>query len=327
MENTNSAPVKNTQVNQVDETAAAQPATAEAASNPLKQGFEAVKVPGQEKKTEAPAEGPKKLKLKTKTDGQEEELELSEEEIVKYVQKSKAADKRLEEAAKEKKEALRIQKENAEKWENLKKAPLNVLKELLNEEELLEITSSHIIEEHKKRTMTPEQRELENLRKENKKLMQYQKMEAEKRAKEEHEKKVSAFTERFDKELTELLNSGVLPVSRAVSNLLTQAYVEKLETLENEEARSAVKLSDLVPEVTKFYHDEVRTAVAFLTKHPEQVEKVLGPELFRVLREIDIAKHKASHVTKAQEKQKEEEAKKDAPIQSWADFRKRYKLD
>lgn len=155
----------------------------------------------QETKTEAKKEAERKFKLKFG----KSEREMSEKELIAAAQKGWAADERFQEGAKAKK--------MAEKFFNGLKADPEKMDELLKHlgHDPVEVYKNRLSKELKRKLMTPEQIELEDLRDKVRKGEE----ERTKREKEEHDKRVSElqvkYEQQYDQEMSTAISKSGLP--------------------------------------------------------------------------------------------------------------------
>jgi hypothetical protein len=265
-------------------------------------------------KTETPK--PSKRNFKLKIDGEEQDFEIDETDLPRYIQKGLAAEKKFNEAARQRKDAeLKLAK--------IKEDPWSVIKELgLDPNELAE---KYVIDEYERKTMSPEQRKLYDMEQQNQELMKFKEAYEQEKASREYDSKVQQYSTRYEQELNEVLASGELPETTASMNLLVQAFQERLESIEDPEDRDQVSLKDVVQDVKKYYQEELRAALSYFAKDPIALEKMLGPDLFKQLREIDLAKYKAARAPATQAKKAVEEQKNAIPkFKSWEDLEKYY---
>lgn len=155
----------------------------------------------QETKTESKKEAERKFKLKFG----KSEREMSEKELIAAAQKGWAADERFQEGAKAKK--------MAEKFFNGLKADPEKMDELLKHlgHDPVEVYKNRLSKELKRKLMTPEQIELEDLRDKVRKGEE----ERTKREQEEHDKKVSElqvkYEQQYDQEMSQAIGKSGLP--------------------------------------------------------------------------------------------------------------------
>jgi len=266
-------------------------------------------------KPAAPAK-PERRKFQLKIDGEEKEIDIDEEDLPRYIQKGLAAEKKFNEAARLRKEAeLKIARIKQNTWEVIKEQGLDPD----------ELSEKYIIEKYEKSNMTPEQRKLYEMEQQNRELMKFKEAYEQEKAAREYDSKVQQYSARYEQELQDVLATGELPNTTASMNLLVQAFQERLEQLEDPDARDHVTLKDVVQDVKKYYQEELRAALSYFAKDPIALEKMLGPDLFKQLREIDLAKYKAARAPAAQAKKAAEEQKNAIPqLKSWDELEKYY---
>lgn len=152
-----------------------------------------------EAKPEPKVEPPKKYKLKV--NGQEREVD--EKMLIALAQKGSSSDERFREAAKKQKEIEDIVKSGD---------PDKILKELLKIDPE-EYSKNKIANAIKRLSMTPEQRELEDLR-QKVQAAEKERIEREEQAKREAQSRATQhFVAKYDKEIPDALKKAGLPVN------------------------------------------------------------------------------------------------------------------
>ncbi|TXH10006.1 MAG: hypothetical protein E6R04_06535 [Spirochaetes bacterium] len=220
---------------------------------------------------EAKAEA--KRKLKVKIDGQVHEVD--EDEVINDYGKGKAADKKFQEAAALRKEAVAF-------IEALKKDPISVLTNPKLGVNMREVAETYLLAQLEDEMMDPRDRELRDLKKEK---MTREQMEAEtKRQAEEAE--MQALTENYraeyERAFQACLESSGLPK--------TPHTVKRLAFYMNEGMKRGLDLKpdDVVGLVKDEYIEEQKTL--FSSLDGENLLKLLGDDLAKKIRKYDTSR-------------------------------------
>lgn len=261
---------------------------------------------------------PEKRKVKLKVDDEEKELEFTDEDLPRYLQKAIAFDKKANEAARLRKaEEERVNRLKQNPWEILKEAGLDPLEE----------ASKYVIEQHEEATLTPEQKELKKLRQEAEAARKYmEELRAQERAQKEAQKQ-AAMVDRYTKELDEILASSDIPQSAGMISIIVNKFQERQDALEDEEARDALSLKDVIDDAKKYYVDEVRAAVKHYAKDPKSLASFLGDDLMVAIRKADIAAIQEKQGSQAAQQVAAKPAATPKGFKSWDDFKKHYGVD
>lgn len=224
-----------------------------------------------------------KRKLKAIIDGKE--IEADEDEVIKGFQRSKAADKRFEDASKMRKQA-----------ENF----MNLLKRSANDPKVLEEIIAHpsiggnfkkIAEQYlyniiQREAMTPEQRELAETKE---KLSQFererQKAEQAEQGRQAGELQAK-YTKEYQTDIIKTLDSSGLPKSEfTISRMARYMHMGLTRGVE-------LKAADVIDLVRQDYAADMRALVGSLPA--EKLVEVLGEDVAKKIREYDLAKVRGS---------------------------------
>lgn len=235
--------------------------------------------PVEVKAPEAPKSSKKKYKIKV--DKHEEELEFdpsNEEDVVKHLQKSRASDKRFQEASEVRKAAMEF-------IEQLKTNPRKVLSDPNIGIDIKKFAEEIINEQIAEMEKTPEQREKEELQRQ---VKEYQ----EKSKKAEEESKRKDF-ERMQIEQEKELETGISAALDVGGVPKTPRTVARMAEMLMIALHNNVDLSpkDLVPILKENTMSEFKEVMSGLAD--DQLEDYLGKELISRLRKNNVAKSKA----------------------------------
>lgn len=219
-------------------------------------------------------------KTKVKVDGKE--VELTEEELKKYASLGKASQKRMEEAAKIRKEHERLQADVTSMIETLQKNPEEVLKHFgIDIDKFAEDRINKKLEDAAK---SPEQKEKEELLK---KLEEYEKKtkEAEEKAKVEAQERLNnEIASKIEQDINKAFEVSDLPKSpyaiRKIADLLSIAAAQKID----------LEASDVIPIVKKQMVEDFKNLSGILPE--EMLEEILGNEKVSSLRKRYLKKLK-----------------------------------
>lgn len=220
----------------------------------------------------------RKRKINIKVDGQEEEVEFdpdNEEELRKHLQLSRAAMKKMSEAAKTKKQAEMF-------IEQLKSDPKKVLSNPNLGLDFRQIAEEYLYEQIQRESMSPEEIEY------NEKMERLKKYEEqEKTSKQQAEEaRVQAmqqkYVQSYDKTITDALQSSGLPK--------TPATVKRMAMLLSKNLDMGLDLdpSDLVGEVKKSYFSEFKEM--FSQADADFILSILGDDISNKIRKKDLEK-------------------------------------
>lgn len=229
------------------------------------------KIESGESKSEATAE--LKRKLQVKIDG--EVVDVDEDEVIRDYGKGKAADKKFQEAAALRKEAVAF-------IETLKKDPIAVLTNPKLGLNLREIAESHLLSILEDEMMDPKDKELRDLKRE--KQTREERELAEKKAREDAEMQEMAdhYRAEYEKSFQTCLESSGLPK--------TPHTVKRLAYYMNEGMKRGMDLQpgDVVHLVKEEYIEEQKSL--FNGLDGENLLKLLGDDLAKKIRKFDTSR-------------------------------------
>lgn len=221
-------------------------------------------------------------KMKLKINGRE--LELDEPEVIRRAQLASAADEKFREAAE-------LRKQTEQFWETFLKDPKSVLlhPELRDRINFRQLAEEFLGSELQKEMMTPEQRELEDLRqwkKQQDEVAETTKREQMTRAQQEEMTKLQhRAAAEYDKKITDVLAQSNLPKTaytvKRVAELLHGALTKGYDL----DVQTAVDM------VRDGYMSDLQSLVGGL--EGESLVKVLGDDIIKRLRKFDLTRIKA----------------------------------
>jgi hypothetical protein len=233
-------------------------------------------------------------KYKVKVDGAD--MEVDEKELLSGYSKSKAADKRFQ-------DAMQMRKQSETFINLLKTDPIKVLSDPAIGHDMRKLAEDYLIEQVKNEMMSPEQRELKDIKS---KLLKY---EDEKKAFEQqqdlerHQQLESQYTQNYQAEIIQALDQAGLPKTARTAgrfaHYLEQALLRGQQALKegNEvEAKQwfGMKASDMIDFVRKDYKEDTVSMYGQLP--PEQLLQMLGPDIAKKIREADLAAYKTNNM-------------------------------
>lgn len=234
------------------------------------------------KETAAVKEEIKNLKKKfaLTVDGKNEDYELdlgNDEEIKKHLQKSKAADKRFQEAAEVRKAAMDF-------IEQLRKNPRKVLADPNIGIDVRKFAEEILNDEIKEMEKSPEQRERDNLKRELEELKNQAKEKEESSQKANFERMQVEQERILESEISSALDVGGLPKTPRTVKAMAEMMMIALE--------NGIDLSaqDIAPIIKNTNLTEFKEMVNSLSD--DQLEDFLGKEVLGRLRRKNIAKAK-----------------------------------
>lgn len=228
-----------------------------------------------------------KKKYALTVDGKNEDLELdlgNDEEVKKYLQKAKAADKRFQEAAEVRKAAMEF-------IDQLRKNPRRVLADPNIGIDVRKFAEEILNEEIKEMEKTPEQREKDKLLKELEEFKAKAK-ENEENAKNAERQRLESEQERIlETEISSALDVGGLPKTPRTVKAMAEMMMIALE--------NGIDLSpkDIAPIVKNTNLKEFKEIVDSLSD--DQLEDFLGKEVISRLRKKSVAKVKSAQTASA----------------------------
>ncbi len=262
-----------------------------------------------EPSNEKPSEKPKKYQVKV--DGGVEEA--SEEELLAAYSKVKAANKRFQEAAEERKMAAQAKAEAEKIKESIKSDPWSVLASLGIDSR--KAAEEFLIQQLERDAMSPEQKEAEELRR---KLKEYEekesrsKQEAEDRAKKEQEeaeraeaqKLTEEITKSFEIEFQEALESSKLPRNPKLIAKMAEIMMDAEQEGYSISAKQAAKIVEKDIKMLK--------QALINDLDPDTLAEFLGEENIKKIRKRDVEKLK-NPIPESKQAIKEDKPKKEAP--------------
>lgn len=223
-----------------------------------------------EKSIQEPAQKPERHRVKI--DGQE--IEVDHSELIAGYQKSKASDKRFQEAAKQAKEAQQILKA-------IETGDFNFIESKLGKEKAYEIYEQRLIERMQYEQLSPAEKRALALEQENKSLKQRQE-EAERSRKEaEHQEHLKKASEDLDAEVHQALKGlGAKPTPRLAVRVVDE-MIARLET-----GKEAVPASEASKRALAGIHQDI--AEYLPTLPVEQLVKLLPKTTMDALRQYEV---------------------------------------
>lgn len=197
-----------------------------------------------------------------KVDGQI--IKMTKDELLKEAQKSRAAGKRMQEAAKEKQDALRL-------IELAKKDPFALLKQLqpeMNEKDLLSKRLAALMEDE---LLTPQERQHRQDMLELQRYRQSMKDQEEQKQQEELNKLAAEQQQVLDKEIAEAISTVGLPKTKAAVKRVAEYMLDAIEAGLN------VPVAKIAAQVKQDLQDEM---MELLNQSDEDAfEQLLGKDL------------------------------------------------
>ena len=217
----------------------------------------------------------KKL-YKVKIDGKE--MEVDENELLAGYQRAKAANKRFEDAAKERKKAEYFLK-------LLRTDPVKVLEHPEVGHDVRKLAEDYLAEIIKREKMTPEQREKEELKTKLKALEDEKRTLEESRKQEQIQKLTSFYEEDFTNKIVKALDGSQLPKTPYTVKRMAQHLYNAMER--------GYELSpvDVVPIVKEEYQNDFNNFLSSL--EGDALINILGKNVVDKIRKAELAKVKA----------------------------------
>lgn len=258
----------------------------------------------------------KSLKLKVDGRDYEEQLpfeipddEASKEWMIKQLQLGKMGTKRAQEYA-------GLEKEVRSFIEKLRKDPYSALQDPMIGVDVKALAASVIEKEIADSQKTPEQLEMEKIQAELQKEREERKRE--KTEREEREKALleEQEFERIDREMSSALEESGLPTDESAAYFVKKMADYMMLGIQN---GLDVRPQDVLPIVRQEFEGDM---TAFIKKlSPDQVEKLIGKEVFNQIRKKNVAKVKApTPPSKIADTGAKPEVKKEEKKQSFRDF-------
>lgn len=219
-----------------------------------------------------------KKKFKIKIDGNEEDYELdlnNEDEIKRHLQMSKAAQKRMQEAAESRKQA-----ENFIKM--LQKDPVKVLTNPQLGVDFRKLAEEYLVSQLQDEMMTPEEKQL---RKAEQIIKEREQEEA--RQKEELQSKQmrelqNHYAQDYDRKITEALSTSGLPKTPKTVNRMAELMYKNLQN------GLDLEPSQLVEIVREDYINEIREL--FGATEGDKLLNIMGEDVANKIRKADLAR-------------------------------------
>lgn len=235
-----------------------------------------------EEEVKAEAKNQLKKKLKAKIDGKEEEVELdfeNDEELLRYVQKAKAFDKRAQ-------EFTSLQKQVDKFLGDLKSNPASILKELgLNFDELAEKHLEQLVEEAKK---SPEQIEREKLEAELKSMKEEKDRIAEEKEEAEMERLRNHYASQIETDIDQALSDSNSTLPRKNPFVIKRIAETMMLAIQN--GMSDITPKQVIPLVEEQFKKDLQSMFAVM---PEEVlEKLVGEDNFERVRKKRLQRNK-----------------------------------
>lgn len=221
-----------------------------------------------------------KKKLKLKVDGKEfeEEIDLDDDEyLTRQLQLSKAAQKRMAEAA-------QLQKEVEAFVADLRKNPRKVLSDPNVGVDIKKMIQEYIDEEIANSQKTPEQIEKEKLEAELKALREEREKEKEEGRRKELERIKQESYERYETQMIQAIESTNLPKKAYVVNKVADYLIAGLQ--------QGIDLNpkDVMPLVEEEIREDLRDMIS--SAPDEVVEALIGKDVFNRIRKKNLQKAK-----------------------------------
>lgn len=224
---------------------------------------------GESQETKAEA----KRKLKIKIDG--EFVEVDEDEVVRDYGKGKAADKKFQEAAALRKEAISF-------IEALKRDPVSVLTNPKLGINLREIAETHLLQILEDEMMDPKDKEIRDLKRDKEKRDKDEQARKERQEAEELEAYTQKAREEYERSFQECLASSGLPKTPHTVKRLAYYMSKGLERGLN------LQPSDVVHKVKAEYLEEQKSLFSDLDG--ENLLQLLGDDLAKKIRKYDTSR-------------------------------------
>lgn len=251
-------------------------------------------------------------RLKLKVDGREIEEELpfeipddenAKEWMIRQLQMGRMGTKRAQEYA-------GLEKEVRTFIERLRKDPMSALQDPMIGVDVKKLAAAVIEKEVEDSQKSPEQLEIERIQAELKK--ERDERQKEKTQREEQEKRLieEREFERIDREMSTALEESGLPTDESAAYFVKKMADYMMLGIQN---GIDVRPQDVLPIVRKEFESDMQSFIKSLP--PDQVEKLIGKEVFNQIRKKNVAKAKApTPVNKITDtgvkKQEEKEVKK-----------------
>ncbi len=264
--------------------------------------------------SEAPAEStPKKYRVKVDND----DIELTDEDLVKTVKKTR-------EYAKKEKERAQSDSKRTAMEDAAKKGDFSLLFEHLGVEADT-WAQQRVIEKYKTATMPEAERKAREIeareRAHEKRVREHE----EKMAAEAEEREMAGMRAKYEKDLAALGEKDSLMKNPAFARMVAQEYFQDLDSAEDDEKRNGITLESALPKARAAVRAILKHEIEAAASKPETLLELFGPELIKTLRTTDfesVARSKGQAVAKPTDT-----ADKPPKYKSWADYAKRWGAD
>lgn len=233
---------------------------------------------------------PNKKKFNLKVDGNEEEMEIDlndEKEIIRHLQMSKAASKRMNEAAVTKRQATQF-------LEALRDNPMSVLSDerIMGNKKFQELAEQFLTKKLQEQMMSPEERVRAEMEQ---KLRTYEEKEKSQREEEEKNQRAALeqhYTQEYEKTIMTALQHESLP-----KNPYT---VKRMASLMQKNLQHGLELSPehLASLVKEDYKRELVSLIG--SSDAEQILSMFGEDISNKIRKRDLEKFKAGQFQQKQ---------------------------
>lgn len=218
-------------------------------------------------------------------------LKVSKDELIKNFQLEQASRARMQKAAKAQQESERQMQQIAEIFQILKSSPRDVFSELGVDFDAL--AEEHLLEKIRREQMTPEQRELDDLRKQREEWESEKKRRAEEQKRVAYERQVASAMEQIDADLLEALaKTGIKANHRmvALTGEIMLSAMQNGQSMTWEEALSRAQT---------YRKSELSDYLG--TIDPEALEQLLGSENVERIRKASLSKVKNPFAKKSED--------------------------
>lgn len=250
------------------------------------EGTDAPKLDAEGKPIVVPPPAPSKRAFKYKVDDQEVTEELSDEDIIKHIQKAKGSDKRFQEAAEVKARTARL-------LQQLREDPFKILQhEQLFGKEARAKVEDWLWQQIQLEKMDPKEREALDMREKLKAYESQEKARADEAQKAEQAKLRQHYAQEIDKEITEAI--------KASGKQVTPYYFKRVAHYMGVALQQGkhVAAKDVVPLVEQDLQRDLQSM--FGTASEEQVLSLLGDQNLEKVRRADIMRAKGQFVKKTE---------------------------
>ncbi len=216
-------------------------------------------------------------KYKLKVDGQEEDWEGTEEDLIRDLQLSRKARKEIKSSAELKKEAVKL-------VEMLRSNPKLVLKDF--GVDTIEFAKQIIKEQIEEEAKSPDQRERDNLQRELEELREKNRSEAEQLKQEMYNRQVQQYEAQLEDQVQDALTTSGLPKSAYILKRMTDVMLSSLDNNKEITPKQAISI------VRKEMQRDLKEMFG---ASPEDVlEEMLGQDTLKRLNKRQVDKIKAS---------------------------------